>query len=378
MKSPAHRGPTPALPLVALAAALLAGCASLSSEPLLADAPAITQGLVYHLPRRDILVTVNVKDDAGTARVERVDIAPGSAYADTGSAYVLQLQRSLIGNSKIDLGVSVDGLLSKADASHTPKLLDALNAIAEEAGKVGTKALATPAPGTNPCALAGAHAFRIPLRSHAEDAQIAAAKDPLDPYRFVNGEFTTPICGCAMKVVVRELAPVPAGALAAAAAAQVATVGPAGADAQAGVYYRQSRPFEVRVEPAAAFGLHATAIVLSPTRSPTRFLPYARTLFAQSSVTSGFVAGEPQSLVEDVEGEAVALLKLPAALLRAYFAAAGAVFEGFQARDASKGEAAAQDLKLQLVKQKVKSCLAVLAKAPVDTALLQSLGCNEE
>lgn len=350
--------------LTAALPGVLAGCASLSSEPVSPDGGDGKEGLVYHLPRRDIVVTVIV--DANGAATD-IAIDAGAAYADPAQAYLLRLNRSAIGNSKVDIGISADGLLTKADASTTPRLLEALQFVAEEAAKLKSQRAPANA-GANPCANAGSHRFRLPLLSHREEKNPPAE---LKPYQFAGQAFSTTVCGGTLAVTVRELAP-----LAPVAAAQSAQPPDPGAAARTGVYYRQSRPFLVTVAPMDGFGFHAVQVVASPTRSPTRFLPYERTAFAQSTVTLGFSDGQPNAFVEDVEGEIPALLKLPAALLRAYFSAIGAVFDGFSKRDSAEAGALNNALQLELAKQKTSACLAAIKSDPKNKTLLDDLGCS--
>lgn len=349
--------------LLVLLACTVSGCASLSSEPVSPDGGDGKEGLTYHLPRRDIVLTVVV--DANGAATQ-IAIDAGSAYADLSQAYLLRLSRSAIGNSKVDIGVTADGLLTKADASTTPKLVEALQFVADEAAKI--KSLASPAAApANPCASAGSHRFRLPLLSHRDDA---APPPELAHLRFVQHAFSAKLCGDALEVTVRELAPMvapPPGA---------ASDPSRTAAARPGVYYRQSRPFLVTVKPTGDFGFHAVQVVASPTRSPTRFLPYERTAFAQSTVALGFSDGQPNAFVEDVEGEIPALLKLPAAVLRAYFAAIGAVFDGFSKRDSAEAGALNNALQLELAKQKASACLAAIKNDPKNKTLLDDLGCS--
>lgn len=337
------------------------GCASLTSQPLSkpeSGAPAsVEEGLVYHLPRNDVLVTVATGDDEV---VESITIAPSPSYADRDSSFVLKFERNLIGDSVIDIGVSPDGLLTKSDASRTPKLVEALQAVVE---KSKIAALAAPRTPATSCKNKGAHQFLLPIPRWAEEKR--PGKVASNPSAGWSG--TTEICGGELAVTVTELVPATAPELEAQ---------PAG-EARHGVYYRQSRPFKVQVEPKGGFGLTVEQLVLSPSRSPLRFLPYERTLLAKGAVTLGFLDGQPQAFNQTVEGEIPALLTLPAAVLQAYFAAVGAVFNGFSARDKAEAGAAVSELQLEMARQKLAACMAAIRKDPKDSQLLQSLGCTD-
>ncbi|MBP6251365.1 MAG: hypothetical protein KA387_01350 [Rubrivivax sp.] len=338
------------------------GCASLTSQPLTepkeGDAAKVEEGLVYHLPRNDVLVTV-VTGDARA--VESITIAPGPSYADTHSSFVLMFERNLIGDSVIDIGVTADGLLTKSDASRTPKLVEAL-AVVVEKSKFTMQSL--PLGSETSCRIKGSHQFLLPIPSGAEE------KDPKKKPEFnftLDRRYSTTICGNDIEVSVEELVPATAAALA---------VQPVG-EARPGVYYRQSRPFKVVVKPTGDFGLNAQQVILSPSRSPLRFLPYERTVLAKGAVTLGFVNGQPQAFNQTVDGEVPALLTLPAAVLQAYFAAVGAVFNGFSARDKAEAGAAVSEIQLEMAKHKLAACMAAIRKDPEDSQWLQSLGCTD-
>jgi hypothetical protein len=357
------------------------GCASLTSQPLTepkaGDSAKVEEGLVYHLPRNDVLVTV-VTGDAGA--VESITIAPSPSYADTRSSFVLNFERNLIGDSVIDIGVTPDGLLTKSDASRTPKLVEALAIVVEKSKLLLQSPTLTPAAG---CKNKGSHQFLLPIvtraeeKAHKEALALEKAKPESTPEALEKaqnnanldisdrGSYSTKICGKDLAVSVEELVPAPA------LAAQ-----PVG-EARPGVYYRQSRPFKVVVTPTGDFGLNAQQVVLSPSRSPLRFLPYERTVLAKGAVTLAFANGQPQAFVQTVEGEIPALLTLPAAVLQAYFAAVGAVFNGFSARDTAEAGAAVSELQLEMARQKLAACMAAIRKDPKDSQLLQSLGCTD-
>lgn len=328
---------------VVLVSLLCAGCASLHSTPLTNDQP--TEGLVYHLPRRDVVVTVTVDDEGGIAGLTA---AAGPAYADVSHAYVLGFERSAFATHEIDITVSVDGLLTKSDATYSASLAAALEAVTESVGSLRASGLRGKTCSGRP----GSHVFVLPV-SPRQDGDNA----PFDQ--------RTAICGGEMTVQVQEhmvdrSAP---------AACQGASCW--GSGTRVGVFYRQSRPYTVTVTPKTA-GLNLTQTVLLPTRSPTRFLPMSRALFADASAKVGFEGGEPVTLVQTAEGEGSELIKLPAKLLQAYFAAVGAVFTGRAGRDTRAAEAAAAEARLQTVKQQMALCRAAASAQPADPAVVQA------
>lgn len=332
---------------IALLVMLCSGCASMHSTPLTNDQTA-AEGLVYHLPRRDVVVTVTV-DAQG--KVSQVTAAPGPAYADLSQPFVLGFERSAFAKHDIDIAVSTDGLLTKSDATYSPTLAAALEDIVQSAGRFQARTSG----GAKCTAAPGVHVFVLPVppRQRCDEPSFA---------------LETSICLDEMTVKVREVA-----------AAEPPSAGCAGASAfgsasRVGVFYRQSRPYTVEVTPRTA-GLNVQQTVLLPTRSPTRFLPMSRVLFADASAKVGFAGGEPITLVQSAEGEGSELIKLPAKLLQAYFAAVGAVFTGRTERDTQRAEAAAAEARLQAVRQQMALCRAAASAKPADPALVEA-ACN--
>jgi hypothetical protein len=346
--------------LLVVTAVALSGCAGLTSRPLGQATAQPAEGIVYHLPRADIVITVTTTaEGGGAAAVSAISIAAGGAYADLRTEYLLNVERNPLGESVIDIGVTNDGLLTTADAKSTPKLIEALAVVAEKAAAVSA-ASKIQDPAGNACLNAGTHTFLVPILRDDEGQGTG--------FSLSRGKFRTTVCGKALTVNVQELFPATAEALKAQAAA----------DTRQGVYYRQSRPYRVTVTPSKpGFGLHADQVVLSPTRSPLRFLPYARSLFGRGEVTLAFSNGQPQAFQQTVDGEIPGLLKLPAAVLEAYFAAVGAVFNGFSGRDKAEAGAINSEIQLQLARQKLAACMAAARKNPPDPALLNSLGCAD-
>ncbi|MCB1997919.1 MAG: hypothetical protein H6933_08705 [Burkholderiaceae bacterium] len=354
--------------LLLMSALALSGCAGLTSRPLGAASTRPAEGIVYHLPRADIVITVTVEGAGKDAKVTETTIAAGGAYADLRTEYLLNVERNHIGETVIDIGVTQDGLLNSANATSTPKIIEALQFVAEKSAAIGAAA-ATPDQKKNTCRTEGSHTFLVPVIRDDEpaDAGLKFTLKTDNEGKTKTASLTTKICGDALTVRVEDL--VPASNLDLRAQAE-------SSDRQ-GVYYRQSRPFRVTVTPINdGFGLHADQVILSPTRSPLRLLPYARSLFGRGEVALTFVQGQPQTFKQTVDGEIPGLLKLPAAILQAYFAAVGALFNGFSGRDAAEAKAIGSEIQLELAKQKLASCMAAAKKSPPDAALLQSLGCT--
>ena len=84
----------------------------------------------------------------------------------------------------------------------------------------------------------------------------------------------------------------------------------------------------------------------------------------------GFVDGMPTKYDQEVDGELVALFKLPAEVIGAYFGAVGKLFDNFKARDTKEAEVLAAATKADLAKKKYDACLDAI-KNKNDTLIAQ-------
>ena len=98
--------------------------------------------------------------------------------------------------------------------------------------------------------------------------------------------------------------------------------------------------------------------VMLPNHSPVQFLPVEKSLFANNSSDVTFSYGVLKKYGQTVDGEVLALVKLPADILKAYFAAIGAMFTS--RKSAATEEAAYLEALLQLTKKQASTekCLA--------------------
>lgn len=144
---------------------------------------------------------------------------------------------------------------------------------------------------------------------------------------------------------------------------------------ESGLYYRQQEPYLIQVQGA---GINSAAVLMAPNESPVRFLPVSKTFFSGNSADFAFEDGVPTKYKQETEGEIVALLKLPADVLSAYFSAAGAVFDAFKERDQKEAAALAESLKLEVARKKYEACIVALKAAGKDGgALFKELKCDD-
>jgi hypothetical protein len=302
----------------------LTACASINSvetgEP--------TNGLTYYMPNKDVLVTVTVSAD-GLSKDVAVSVTP--AYPDTTNRYVMQYARNLFGKNVLDVAINEKGLLSSARSTTTSSVSEIFKALAAD------RALAFALDATAPqkCATKGKkYTFIYPITSKGGDA-----------------------CGITISIEKIEKD-----------AGKVHTIAPG--EQSSGVYYRQHKPYKVKVNGADS---QDEVIVFSPSNAPTQFLPISRTFFANNDATFTFEDGSPKTYKQDADSELLALLKLPADVMTAYFTAIGSTFDSFKTRDEKEAAAITEQVKLELAKRKVTSCLAAI-KAN-DTALIKQLEC---
>lgn len=316
--------------LAGLLMAGLAGCASISSTPT--DKPG--EGLVYYLPKKDIVVTVVNAVTNGTATTT-ISIDASAAYPDVEAPYLLKFQRNFIGKNEMKVGVGESGLLTSSKSTTTAGLSRALISLADSAGAMSQWRALSKDPSQG-CGV-GTHVFVYP----AADATHAP-------------------CGHRLKIT-RVGSPKP-----------MEMKARPSEEARTGVFYRQNEPYQVEVVDAPQV---AAKIVFSPSGAPVRFLPMARTLFASNEADFTFTDGMPTKYDQNADGELIAALKLPADVVGAYFAAVGRTFDGFKAHDTKEAEALAADLKLELAKRKYDACVRAIQEGKED--VLQQLGCAE-
>ncbi len=312
----------------ALAASLCA-CSSISS---IDDPNNVTSGgLAYYMPQKDFVVTMTKAKGAYTD----IALSETPAYPDLGKAYWLQFQENMIGKNVLNIGIGTNGLLTSSKSVTTSGLTDALKSLGESIGTgVGLAAPAAAAAAKQDTCADGKHVF------HIHPGSVSA----------------TP-CGV-FNVAVKKLAAVPGPPKL-----------PERKPAVSGIFYRQAEPYEIRVSGP----LNTSAILFSPTQAPVQLLPISKTLFSNNDADFGFTDGMPTKYNQTTDGELIALFKLPAEVIGAYFGAIGKMFDSLKATDSKEAEVLAASIKLELAKRKYDLCLAAVQAK--DNALVQQLEC---
>lgn len=323
--------------LLALALVLQA-CASVTSD--LSSDKSLGDGLTYYLPKKDILLTVVVGDKGVTT----VSIGTTAAYPDLTQPFVLRIERNALAKVASNIGIDTNGLLKSTKATATSGVSDALRNLAESVGSV--KSFSFLDSDVKPSCGAGTHSF------------IYSSKDAKN------------LKACGLDVSIARL-PLTEGAGAERSTDSTRASGKPASGAYAGIYYRQSEPYLVTVTGV----INTAAIVLSPSSAPLKSLPVARTLFASGEADIEFSEGVPTKFNQSLDGEAVALLKLPATVVAAYFSAIGSVFDSFKTRDSKQADELAASIKLELAKKKYDACIKAIQDK--DDAAIAKLECGK-
>nr|WP_082919269.1 hypothetical protein [Pseudomonas chengduensis] len=316
------------LALLVFMALFIAACSSISSI----EKPSEVEGLTYYMPKKDFVVTVVVKG----GNIEDVSLGVTPAYADMSTQYVLSHRSSVVGKNTLDVSVTDKGLLATSKSTTVSSLSEAFKSLATSYGRLDKVLAVDAVPADKACAKDGEHIFT---------------------YSVVNSTETP----CGLKVTIERLG----------GGSNVIGHSKSEGESHSGVFYRQNEPYKISV---TGNGLNFSSIVFSPSRSNTFFLPVSKTLFANNEAEFQFNDGVPEKYKQDVDGEAVALLKLPADVIGAYFGAVGSVFDSFKSNDQKESEAINASLSLEIAKKKYTACLEALNAG--DKALVESLNCK--
>lgn len=317
-----------AIVALALAALGLASCSSIKTV----EGPSTgnTDGLTYYMPKKDFIVTVTIKDK----KAEKIVLGSTASYPDLSKQYLLRHGGNAFGKNTLDVGVSESGLLSSTKSTTQSSVTDAFKNLATSLGQ--TKALGVKESETDTsCTTNGDHSF------------VYKASGTYVP--------------CGIKIDIKKQAD----------DAGIPTHSKKEKSEYSGIFYRQNVPYLVT---ASSGGLNVASIVFSPSESKTHFLPVSRTFFSNNQADFGFVDGVPTKYKQETEGEAVALLKIPADIIGAYFSAIGSVFDAFKTNDTKEAAALAESLKLELTKKKYEACIAAIKEN--DDSKIKELACQ--
>lgn len=298
--------------LVSMSLWSLAGCASVKSAKTANNGK--ESGLTYYLPRRSIVIEFTPAKDANA--LDSWVVKAGDAYPDLKNRYLLGFDANWLAKNSIKIGITERGLLSSASAESVSQVSEALQALATS---WGTMRAARPAPGAAP---AVEKVDCIPGQMYS----VSIAPESLAVTTAQSRTAVEPLCGHPIEVG-RLFDAVASGTEARPAlsgGSGLVEIAASASKGGAGVFYRQSLPYSVRVGTGDAT---SDFVVFSPSEAPSSFLPVRRSLFSASNKADfEFTDGVPTSYSQELDGQAVALLKLPADVIGAYFDAIGNLF----------------------------------------------------
>lgn len=309
---------------VILLSIILAGCSSVSS---IREPAADNDGLVYYMPKKDFLVTVTKANDQTTV----VSLTTTGAYADISKPFVLKHSGNLLGKNALKVGIEISGLLKTSKSTTTSGVSEALKNLGETFGTL--------------------HGFR----AGAADLERASCGNGI--HTFIFHASINNARACEFNITIIKLVPT-----------KLQSSAKLAGETYSGIFYKQAEPYLI----TATGPINTSAIVLSPNEAPLAFLPISRTFFSNNEADFGFTDGMPTKYDQDTDGELIALFKLPATVIAAYFTAIGTIFDSFKGRDTKEAETLAASVKLEIAKKKYDACLAaIIAKDDTTIAKLE-------
>jgi hypothetical protein len=324
-------------------------------------------GLSYFMPMRDIIVTLTVaeqpkptppkqtppKPNSGKPSTKTAVDASGEtkpklmrtitvkstpSYPDLSTRYVLWKGNNPLGKNTLNVAITDSGLLTSSVSKAESGVSEAFKSLATIAAQFSVKGLTEENIDKDNCPDIGVYPV----------------------IQTIGKETSETICGLDISIA-------PLGGKVNFEASTLATA----AGNHSGIFYRQNLPYRVKVVDGAST---TETIIFSPNLSPVQFLPVSKSFFSGNDADFGFVEGVPTKYNQVTQGEIVALLKLPADIIGAYFGAVGSIFDSFKTTDSKETAALTQSLQLELEKAKYDACLAAIDDD--DEVALANLGCS--
>lgn len=312
---------------IAFAALLMtvgACTASMSSSKVHDSNPGELEGLMYFLPKKDIVVTVTIAKEKPPV----LEIATTPAYPDVEHDYYLSYNGSVVGKNKLSVVVSDNGLLNSATSTATSEIGITLEKLATAVAE-STPIPAAEAEEAELCSEPGTYV------DHFDAAEVIRAAGP-----------------CGSVVTIEKLG----------FSNSLRGTVDHGSDQGPGYHYRSQLPYRVTLIGRQGAANHqVVAVVLSPSESGVRFLPVEKTLFATNTATLEFNDGVPTKYEQEVSGEITAFLALPAEVIGAYFSAIGEILRRDKELLTAENELRAAELELSVANHKRELCLSAIS-----------------
>lgn len=283
--------------LFCCALSLLCGCVALKSvkHPIETKAQQYApHGVSYYLPNGQIKVSMTVTKDE-QARLTRSFSVATIYYPDTSHLYSIQFQKNLAADATMNVGVSAAGLLNSASYTYTPKIIEAIQKLAPEAG---AENLLEAGQTQGPCDAQGTYMVIL---------------DPL-------ADTTGALCGFDIAVIRLDRK------AANNESEQYHSKEDKPGNKANGIFFRMNRPYLITVSDKSGGTIVFSDIALSPSGSSTQFLKLNRALFAKNNGTITFQNGVLTGYSPNMDSEIESGFKLPATILKAYFESVSALF----------------------------------------------------
>lgn len=311
-------------------------CACSSVKSIESPDESAAQGLGYYMPKKDFVVSFSIEND----KIKDVTLGTTPAYPDYSKQYVLKYGRNYFGQNVMNIGVTENGLLSSATSETKSSTAEVIKGLVSSATQLDAFEKSKPFAGEK-----------------KQPAGQAKCKD--GKYRFVfSGEGAKKPCQYNLLIDKQDLN------------GNIIAPKMESGKAQSGIYYRQNEPYLLTFD---AEGRVYEKMVFSPSASSTFFLPIAKSAFSNNKAAFEFKDGVPVKYDQDTGGELVSLIKLPADMIGAYFAAIGNVFTGFKDNSEKEQAALSASLSLELQRKKYEACMDAIDAGDAD--LIDELGC---
>jgi hypothetical protein len=305
-------------------------------------------GLVYYLPKKNIIVTLVFEKDV---KVPKASVALTEAFPDLSQRFVAYSSRSWIGDDNVTIKTTSTGLLTSTNADFVSQVPEIFNELARLAGYASVAKTEDRKGAPEPtCEGPGTYVRVLDPASRADRA--------------------TALCGLDIRITsyfeLDSNAGVQNVATGSATISKATPIKPEGE--YNGLFYRRPTPYLVTVGPPQ--NPLAAAMVASPSGGAIERLPARYAFFADSNANFEFVDGMPTAYGQKTGSEVRAFVGIPAGMIKAYFEAIGAAWSSKTTIAQSETSYLAQIQALALQQEKTARCLeAIRSKSPDQEAL---------
>jgi len=327
---------------------LLTACASVKTTQVGLTKPP-GDGLVYWLPKKFLLLNVTMTKGKPSVEIKTSEAVPDVA----AGPFLASVRRNLIGRNELKIKVNEKGLLDSSRSVTTSDLSNIFVELAGIAGRTETHREFQP----NTAALSCPDEIAVTIR---RDIVIPSGADSHQE-KYTDGAFA----GCPIIITVHAIDK-------SQLLANEKYLSPQSADGKkshGGFFYRQNLPYYVTVEVS---NLSSSSFVFMPNSSGAQYVPVKGSLFADNESNLDFEDGALTEYHQILPGEGIALVQLPAKILKGYFEAIGTLFSQRAGRLKQEGDYETALINAMKAQLKNENCIAAL-KARADDAQIDEL-----